>query len=124
MNPGTDPLGPQASRLLKAAFTAFIELGTLPARFQICAPESNCFAGTLIGNSLLEVKDAADGQTLNVLLTQDATGNRTITWPSNFRWPGGSTGVLSTSAGAKDLLCATYRRETDEFYCTLLKGMA
>lgn len=36
-------------------------------------------------------------------ITQDATA-RTVAWPSSFRWVGGVGGVLSSAAGAVDLL--------------------
>jgi hypothetical protein len=39
---------------------------------------------------------------------QDGSGNRTITWNAAFKWPAGVAPVLSTSAGAKDII---------SFYC-------
>lgn len=62
-----------------------------------------------------------DGQTINVFITQDATGSRTMTWPASFKWPGASAGVLSTGANDVDLLVATYRSATGFWYATLLK---
>jgi hypothetical protein len=62
-----------------------------------------------------------DGQTINVFLTQDATGSRTMTWPASFKWPGASAGVLSTGANDVDLLVATYRAATGFWYASLLK---
>jgi len=43
------------------------------------------------------------GQTLELRLTQDATGSRTVTWPSNFKKAGGGL-VLSTMANAQDIV--------------------
>jgi hypothetical protein len=34
---------------------------------------------------------------------QDASGNRTISWSSAFRWPGGVAPVLSTGANQHDI---------------------
>lgn len=65
-----------------------------------------------------------DGQTINIFFTQDATGSRTIAWPSSFKWPGGTAGVLSTAANAVDCLVATYRASTGFWYCNLLKAFA
>jgi hypothetical protein len=65
-----------------------------------------------------------DGQTVNVRLAQDGTGSRTMMWPSNFRWVGGSAGVLSTPAGSVDLLVASYFATSGTWLCSLLKGFA
>jgi hypothetical protein len=35
-------------------------------------------------------------------LKQDATGGRTITWPSSVRWPGGSPPATTIAANAPD----------------------
>jgi hypothetical protein len=43
-------------------------------------------------------------QTIRIRITQDATGSRVATWPSSFKWPGGTVGVLSTAANAVDVL--------------------
>lgn len=45
---------------------------------------------------------ASTGARMDIMLTQDATGNRTVTWPANVDWPGGAAPVLSTAAGASD----------------------
>ena len=40
--------------------------------------------------------------TLMLTIIQDGTGSRTITWPGTVKWPGGTEGVLSTAANARD----------------------
>lgn len=37
-------------------------------------------------------------------ITQGAGGSRTITWPSNVRWSGGTPPTLTTTAGAWDYI--------------------
>ena len=37
-------------------------------------------------------------------ITQGAGGSRTITWPSNVRWSGGTPPTLSTAAGTWDYI--------------------
>lgn len=44
------------------------------------------------------------GATYALMAIQDATGSRTITWNSAFKWPGGTVPTLSTAAGAKDII--------------------
>lgn len=85
---------------------------------------SNVFTVTMTGNMTAApvLSNAKDGQTINWFYTQDGTGNRTALWPTSFKWPGGSTGVLSTASGSVDLLVATYRSATTFWYASLLKG--
>ncbi|UFW91064.1 hypothetical protein BjapCC829_22000 [Bradyrhizobium barranii] len=44
------------------------------------------------------------GKSGTIRLAQDATGNRTIVWPSALKWTGGSAPALSTAALAQDYL--------------------
>ena len=48
------------------------------------------------------VASRACGFTL--ILRQDGTGSRTVTWPAAVDWPGGTAPTLSTAASAVDLL--------------------
>ncbi len=84
---------------------------------------SNVFATTLTANVTVAptLSSPNDGQTINWFLTQDATGSRTMAWPSSFKWPGGTAGVLSTAANSVDLLVATYRASTGFWYASLVK---
>lgn len=60
--------------------------------------------GTLTGNiTVTLISGAFTGDTLTLELTQDATGSRTVTWPSNFKKAGGTL-TLSTSANAVDVI--------------------
>lgn len=84
---------------------------------------SNVFTTTLTANVTVAPTFTSpnDGQTINWFLTQDATGSRTMTWPTSFKWAGGTVPTLSTAANAVDLLVATYRAATGHWYCTLVK---
>lgn len=44
------------------------------------------------------------GARLVLVLAQDATGGRTVTWPWYVRWPGGTAPALSTDPGSVDLI--------------------
>lgn len=70
------------------------------------------------------ISNPQDGQTINWFITQDGTGSRTMTWPTSFKWPGGTAGVLSTAANSVDLLIAVYRSSTGFWYATLQKAFA
>ena len=87
---------------------------------------SNVFTTTLTGNVTgpVAISNQDDGQTINWRLQQDGTGSRTMSWPANFRWPGGTVGVLSTSGNAVDLLVATFFASSGTWLANLVKGFA
>ena len=87
---------------------------------------SNVFTTTMTANVTVAptFSNLTDGQTINWFITQDATGSRTMTWPTSFKWAGGLTQTLSTTASAVDLLVATYRSSTGFWYASLAKGFA
>lgn len=84
---------------------------------------SNVFTTTLTANVTVAptLSSPNDGQTVNWFLTQDATGSRTVTWPTGFKWSGGSATALSTAANSVDLLVATYRSATAFWYVSVTK---
>lgn len=64
---------------------------------------------TLTGNCTLTFPTAAAGKSFTVVLVQDGTGSRTVTWPGTVLWPGAATPVLTTTAAKRDVfsfLCA------------------
>ena len=65
----------------------------------------NVFAMTLTGNATFTFSGAVTGKacSLSLYLTQDATGSRTVTWPSGIKWSGGIP-VISTIASRTDIL--------------------
>lgn len=59
---------------------------------------------TLTGNITVTLTSGVGlGDTLTLVLTQDGTGGRTATWPSNFKKAGGTL-TLSTAASAVDTI--------------------
>jgi len=67
----------------------------------------NAFTLTLGGSGTLSSPaNIAAGASYAWRIVQDAAGSRTLAFGAAFRWPGGSAGVLSTAAGAVDLLTA------------------
>jgi hypothetical protein len=74
------------------------------ATITVDASQGNDFRVTLGGNRALALANGADGQVVTFLLTQDATGGRTVTWGSMFSFGSGSAPGLSTAAGASDLI--------------------
>ena len=58
---------------------------------------------TLTDNCTITLPTAVAGQSMTVLLKQDETGNRTVTWDSAL-WEGGTAPTLSTAANAIDVI--------------------
>lgn len=70
---------------------------------------SNNFTLTLGGNrTLANPTNLVAGHVYNWIITQDATGSRTLAYGTLFKWPGGTAPVLSTAAGSVDLISAIY----------------
>ena len=104
------------------AYTPLVALGNSSAAFSVNAAASNVFSVTMTAASTMSITGAVAGQTVNVRIQQDGTGGRVMTWPGNFKWPGGTAGVLSTGASQIDLLVATY--DGTYWLATLAKSFA
>ncbi len=57
---------------------------------------------TLTANCTFTFPTAAAGKSFTLILQQDATGSRTVTWPIGVKWPGGITPALTATANAVD----------------------
>lgn len=55
--------------------------------------------GTLTGNTTIAFSNASDGQKIQVITTQDATGGRTVSWDSAVTFGSDITAALAASAG-------------------------
>lgn len=61
------------------------------------------FIVTLGGNrTLANPSNAKAGQSGVILVKQDGTGSRTLTWGANFKWPAATAPTLSTTASRVD----------------------
>lgn len=59
---------------------------------------------TLTGNVTFTFPTATAGRQFTLLLKQDATGSRTITWPTNVRWAGGTAPTITSTANRTDVI--------------------
>lgn len=59
------------------------------------------------------------GHTLTIIPTQDATGSRTITWGSDYKWSGGTAPTLSATGGDRDAI-SCYSDTATTLLCTLV----
>lgn len=59
---------------------------------------------TLTANCMLTFPTAASGKSFTLVLVQDGTGSRTVTWPGTVKWPAATAPTLSTGTGKIDYL--------------------
>jgi hypothetical protein len=67
---------------------------------------SNFFELTLTGSITISPTNVPPNTRMwsgTIVAKQDATGGRTITWPSGTKWPGGSVPPATTTANAIDI---------------------
>lgn len=57
---------------------------------------------TLTGNCTLTMPSAGAGKSFIIILRQDATGSRTITW-STVNWAGGTAPTITATASKQDI---------------------
>jgi hypothetical protein len=108
-----------------SASTPVNVIGNSSTAFTIDFTKSNVHTVTMTGNvpgGSLTLSNAQDGQTINVFLTQDGTGTRTLGYPAAVKWPSGTAGVLSTAINSVDLLTLTFRSATGFYYASLTKA--
>lgn len=75
------------------------------SNLSISTDEESLRTVTLTGNIQITLEDGVSGkmQTFKLLLKQDATGSRTVTW-ANTNLPGGLSPILTSSANAVDIV--------------------
>ena len=59
-------------------------------------------------NTAFTFSNGQAGAVYKLILKQDATGSRTVTWPVSVKWPGGTAPTLTTTANAIDLVNIVY----------------
>jgi hypothetical protein len=62
---------------------------------------------TLTGNCTFTFPTATAGQSFILLLKQDGTGGRTVTWPASVEWPGATAPTITSTASKMDKLVFT-----------------
>lgn len=59
---------------------------------------------TLTANCTMTFPTAAAGKSFMLVLKQDATGSRTVSWPASVKWAGGAAPTLTTTAAKADVI--------------------
>jgi hypothetical protein len=103
--------------------TSFSNLTDAPT-ITLNALLSNCFYCLLAGNRTLAITNPGNGQPIEIWFQQDGTGSRTMTWPGNVVFEGGSTGTLSTTPNATDRFQLTYNLTLNKYIARSAIGAA
>jgi hypothetical protein len=96
---GTSPTltNPTVTNYVETPFTAnsstAITIALTNGTFQII---------TLTGNATITMPTATSGKSFIILLKQDATGSRTVTW-STVKWPAGTAPTITATASKQDI---------------------
>lgn len=107
---GTNAVGDQYNNLRKDAILAVKDVtsDTDGATITFNMATSPIHTVTLGGNRTLATSNLVAGQSFVVVLKQDGTGSRTVTWWGNIIWPGATPPVLTTTANRYDIFTFLY----------------
>lgn|SRR5574343_29319 len=83
---------------------------------------SNWHTVTLGGNRTLALSSVGTNQQFTIVLIQDGTGSRTVTWFSTIKWAGGAAPTLTTTAGGIDVF--TFKQISSGQYYGFVAGQA
>lgn len=102
------------------AVTALTDGSTITPNFA----NSNNFSVTLGGNrTLANPTNITAGQSGIIVITQDSTGSRTLSYGSYWKFAGGTAPTLTTTANAVDVL-AYYANTTTTITATLISNVS
>jgi hypothetical protein len=115
-----------ANTFTKAQTSQMVNLGTVTGTVTPNASLSNTFRMVLGGNiTLANPTNLSSGQNFGVHIIQDATGGRTVSFGSMFKFTGGVPPELSVAQNARDFLACTYDDVSNVLVCSLgVKGAA
>lgn len=88
-----------------------LTVGTVGATYTI-SQAASVYDLTLTANLTLTLPAPTRGVSFTLVLRQDATGGRTVTWPT-VKWPGGAAPQLTATASAVDLVSLLSVNGTD-----------
>ena len=70
--------------------------------------QGNVQTMTLNSNPTLAFNNGQAGGEYKLILTQDSTGGRTVTWPDSVEWADGTPPTLSAGSGSSDVMSFIY----------------
>ena len=105
---------------VRGSITALTDAATITPDFD----DNNNFSVTLAGNrTLANPSNITAGQSGVIVVTQDSTGSRTLSFGSNFKFAGGTAPTLTTTASAVDVI-AYYCESTSRITATAILNVS
>jgi hypothetical protein len=100
--------------------TLMDDVALVGGQIQLNCCASNVFRIQLSENAeLLAPNNPISGQVINIIIKQ--AGSFVLTFPSVFKWPGGTPVTVTTGAGAKDVITCQYDSADDEWLVTAVQ---
>jgi hypothetical protein len=92
------------NRGLKSYSDTVVTLGNTGTATTIDLANGNSFTASLTGNCVFTFSNPPTGFcSFTLILTNDGTASRTITWPGSVKWPNGSIPPRTTTANRTDV---------------------
>jgi hypothetical protein len=82
--------------------TTFI--GNIAGRFVVDLSRGTMQLVPLNGNTTIVFPQHRAGAGFTLLIRQDSVGSRTVTWPSNVAWGGGTAPTITATANKMDVI--------------------
>ena len=107
LNPGGGNIGlgvaaPAAKLDLGGDYKELVNTANTSTAYTIALTAGTVQILTLTGNCTFTFPTAVAGKSFTLLLKQDATGSRTVTWPAAVKWPGGTAPTITATASKAD----------------------
>ena len=121
-NAGVGTTGPRSKLEINntAAFSSEYDNGNSGTSKTIDWNNGNKQKITLTGNCTLTFTAPAGGVgNYQLLVIQDGTGSRTLTWPGTVKWAGGVASTLTLTAAGVDII-SFYYNGTNYYACAAL----
>lgn len=106
--PGISYLDANETHTAGKATAPIIINANSPGTVTLDMAESNAFTVNVGAAIALSLTNAQDGQTLNLLIKQGATGYAVTFTAGQWTWPGGTVPTITTDANAVDMISGRY----------------
>jgi hypothetical protein len=118
------PTGTDAFDVIGSIYTPAVAIADVAltdgANISVNAALSNNFYVVLGGNRTLDnPTNPANGQVINVRISQDGDGSRTLAYGTKYLFPGGTDPTLSTGANDVDFMSCKYDAVLDAWLCNM-----
>lgn len=83
-------------------YTEEVNVANTSTAYTISLADGSFQVLTLTGSATITMPTATAGKSFILLLKQDGTGSRTVTW-STVKWPGGTAPTITSTASRQDI---------------------